>query len=216
MLVWVGGKACCDLIFEDGYLFIQSPEHGHQAQRDPSSGVALSTDQARCRFGQACVEHLGTDASAVAHRAQPDPQALRGEPASLAYSREPAQKRQADSAVGLGEQSDRSGEGQLQVGSQLVEDLDPGLDQVLARATQCPNGPGPSCVLSQRLPAMPVGAQCVGQHIRVEGVVLVPRGAIAGPQGLDLAARYDEHIHRGVQQLLDYRSVATLDGHLGN
>jgi len=63
---------------------------------------------------------------------------------------------------------------------------------------------------------VPVGAQRVRQHIRIEPVVLVPRRSVPGPQPLDLPARHHEHRQSSRQQLLDDRAVPALDRHPGH
>lgn len=101
--------------------------------------------------------------------------------------------------------------------AQLVVRGDTGLDQVGAGADEHPQPEGGRGVEGQRGEASAVGAQHVGQQVGVEAVVLVsravPRAAVAGAQGGDLAAGDDEHGQAGVEQGLHDRAVTALDRH---
>ena len=95
---------------------------------------------------------------------------------------------QADRRVDVLEQPDHAGEHQLQVRAQLVGQPDPRRDQsrrarhVIRRLTVCVG------VRFQRAQPSPVGAQRVGQHERVEPVVLVTGRAVPAAQVLAAAA----------------------------
>ena len=137
------------------------------------------------RRGQAAVQDLGADAAGIPGRPQPRRRSRRRVPRRLLAQSGTDAGTPADAAGGLGEQADRAGEGQLQVGAQLPHDLHSGLDQVLAgtalRARSALVGP----VSGRRpLPPVTVGAGRVGQHKRVEPVVLFSRRPVPGPPAL--------------------------------
>jgi hypothetical protein len=124
---------------------------------------------------------------------------------------EACQERQADRAVQLAEQPDRGGERHGQLRAQLVARRYPVPDQVLA----CPyRGPQRQCrgrVRDQRPQPRPVGTQRVGQHERIEPVVLGPGRPVPRPQVLDLPGRDHHHRQARRQQRLDPDAVTSLD-----
>ena len=114
-------------------------------------------------------------------------------------------------AVQLVEQADRAGEGGFEVGAQLVAYRDPVADQVLAGPAGLAQGDGGRGVRQQRAQPGPVGAQRIGQHERVEPVVLVTRRPVPRPQVLHLARGDHHHRHPGIEQGIDDRPVTALD-----
>ena len=95
----------------------------------------------------------------------------------------------------------------LQVGAQLVGHRDAVADQVLAGPAGAAQRDGGRAVGDQRAQPGPVGAQGVGQHERVEPVVLVAGRAVAAAQVLDLVRADHHHGDPGLEQGVDDRAV---------
>jgi hypothetical protein len=100
------------------------------------------------------------------------------------------------------------------VGAQLVAQRDPMMDQILASANRRTQRDRGWTVRGQGAQSQPVGAQRVGQHKRVEPVVLVARLAVAAAQVLQLVGADHYHRHPGREHDLDDLPVAALDGDL--
>jgi hypothetical protein len=64
---------------------------------------------------------------------------------------------------------------ELEVAAQLVQRGDPHRHQLTTGPAQRPQCLRVATVLTQPSPALPVGAQRVGQHVGVEAVILVAR-----------------------------------------
>jgi hypothetical protein len=111
------------------------------------------------------------------------------------------------------EQPDRAGQGELEVGRQLVGERDAGFDQVLAGTGQRPQRQGRVGVALERPEPSVVGAQHVSEHERVQRVVLVACAAVAATQVLHLPRVDHEHLHAGVEQRFDHRPIRPFDRH---
>ena len=165
----------------------EGAQHGDERGGDGGGGVPGRAGRAGGGVAQPGVQGLGWGAAAVAHRGQPGRQALRGEPVGTILGGEALQEAQADVGVDVGEQPDRAGEHDLQVGAQLVGHRDPVGDQVAAGPHALAQRGGGRGVDQQRAQPAPVGAHDIGQHVGVEAVVLVPGRAVAAAQVLELA-----------------------------
>ena len=88
--------------------------------------------------------------------------------------------------------------------------------QVPACPYRHPQRDGRGRVGDQRPQPGPVRAQRVGQHERIEPVVLGAGGAEPRPQVLHLPGGDHHHRQAGGQQGIDQRAVAPLDGDLGD
>src|SRR5674536_128512 len=146
------------------------------------------------------------DPAAVADRGQPGRQPLGREPVQLVLGVEPVPEAQADRAIQVGEQSDRGGQGGLQVRAQLVGQRHPVPDQVLASPAGPAQGHRGGAVWDQRPQPGPVGAQRVG---REQG------RPVPGAQVLQLVRADDHDGQPGLEQFGDDRSVRSFDRHLG-
>ena len=109
------------------------------------------------------------------------------------------------------EQAYRGGERHGQVGAQLVAGRDPVGDQVLAGAHRCAQRDRRRGVRDQRPQPGPVGAQRIGQHIRIEPVILAAGRAEPGPQVLHLPGGDHHHRQARGQQRADQHPVTALD-----
>ena len=99
---------------------------------------------------------------------------------------------------------------------ELVDQRDPGLDQVLAGARQRPTDLGRLAVWGERGQAVAIGAQHISQHIRVGGIGLGPAGPIPVGQALDLPWGDHHHAQVGLQHSFHQRTVAAFDRHAGH
>jgi hypothetical protein len=127
-----------------------------------------------------------------------------------------SRKRRTDVGVDVGEQPDRGGEHDLQVGAQLVGHRDPVGDQIAPRSHTLAQRGGGRGVDQQRAQPAPVGAHDIGQHVGVEAVVLVPGRAVAAAQVLELAGRDDVDDQPGRAQRVHDRAVGAFDPDLGH
>jgi hypothetical protein len=129
---------------------------------------------------------------------------------------EPGQEGQGDRGVDLGEEADHGWEHVAQVCTQLIGRGDAVSDQVFAGPAGTAQRDGGVGVGDQRPEPGAVGAQGVGQHERVEPVVLVSRRSVAAAQVLDLV-RGDHYDSQGrAEQGVDDRPVGSLDGDLAD
>ena len=139
-----------------------------------------------------------------------------GEPVGSLLAVEAVQETQADRGVDVGEQADRAGEHQLQVGAELVGHRDPVGDEILPGPAGLPQSDGLRAVRDKRPEPGPVGTQRVGQHERVESVVLVAGRPVPAAEVLDLVRADHHHGEPGLQQGLDDGAVRSFDGHLAD
>ncbi len=211
--VGVGAQPLDDLAVQLVDLGADGLQGGDQAAGDRGAGICFGAGQPVGRVQQALVQLGGGGPAAVADAAQEPAKAGLGEPGGPLGRGEAAKEGQRDRAVDLGEQAGRAGEGDLQVGAQLVGQGDAVVDQLLAGAADRPQPGGLRAVGAQRVQPVAVGAQHVGQQVGVEAVVLVAGRPVPSPQVLDLAAWDHDHLEPGVQQGLDDRAVGPLDRH---
>jgi len=129
---------------------------------------------------------------------------------------EAVQETQADRGVDVAEQADRAGEDQLQVGAELIGDRDPVGDEILAGPAGLPQRDGLWAVRDQRPEPGPVGTQRVGQHVRVEPVVLVAGRPVSAAKVPDLIRANHHHGEPGLQQGVDDGAVRSFDGHFAD
>uniref|UniRef100_A0AC61U3E6 Uncharacterized protein n=1 Tax=Janibacter limosus TaxID=53458 RepID=A0AC61U3E6_9MICO len=192
---------------------------GGRQQRDHRVGAAglgggRRAGQAPGCPGQVGVEHGRVGAAAVADRGQPLAQPGGREPVGALLGIEAGDEGRADLGVEVGEQAHRAGEDDAQVGAQLVGGGDPVGHEVLAGAAgaaQRRRGPG---VRLQSAQPGPVGAQGVGEHERVEAVVLVAGRAVPAAQVLDSVGADHHHRQFGLEEDVDDRPVGSFDGDL--
>ena len=216
MRVGVQGELLGDLGVQGLDLLHEAGQDGEQGAGDVRLGGAVVADRAAGGGGQPGVQGGGVFAAGVALAFQPGGQPPGREPAGPVLAVEAGQERQADRGIEVAEQPDRAGEGELEVGAQLVAHRDAVTDQVLAGPAGLPQGDGGRAVRQQRPQPGPVGAQRVGQHERVEPIVLVARRPVAAPQVLQLVRADDHHGQPGLQQRVDHRAVRPLDRHLAD
>src|SRR5512133_2503966 len=95
-------------------------QHGDERGGDGGGGLGGRAGRAGGGVGEALVQGVGRGAAAVADRGQPGRPSLRGEPVGAVLGGEALEEAQADVGVDVGEQPDRAGEADLQVGTQLV------------------------------------------------------------------------------------------------
>ena len=217
MRVGVGGQLDADPGLQDLDL---GGQHGHRCGQDSGdagmSGPVLP-GRAVGRGPQPRAQHAGR--SRVAPRReglQPAVDGLLIELASGVLTAEAGQERQADRAAQVEEQPDRGGERHGQVGAQLVACRHPVRDQILAGPHRGAQRGRRGRVRDQRPQPGPVGAQRVGQHERIEPVVLGPGRPVPRPQVLHLPGGDHHHGQARGQQRLDERAVAPLDRDLGD
>ncbi len=125
-------------------------------------------------------ELLDGFASAVGDAAQERRQADFGEPGRGHGDGIAAQERDRHVGVQSGEQADGAGKDALELRLQLVDQTDPGLDQLFAGSGQGPQHRGGVAVLGQGAQPVSVGAQHVGEQVGVGGVGLGPGAACSG------------------------------------
>ena len=123
------------------------------------------------------------------------------------------QERLRDGRGEVVEQLHGGREHQRQVGVELLDERDPRLHQVLAGPDGRPQRDGLGRVGLEGPEPMAVGAQSIGQDIRVRAIVLVARQAVPGAERLDVPARDDRDREARSQQRIDDRPVRSLDGH---
>jgi hypothetical protein len=137
-------------------------------------------------------------------------QALLAQVRSALRCRVAADEGKSDRRVHVGEDIGGAGPERLEQAPELIGERDAAVDQIVTRAYQ---GPKRAQLVALRLEgakAMPVGAQDVGQHVGVAGVVLT-RAAVAGARGLehvgmdrhDSQTRFDERIDEQTGRSLD-------------
>jgi len=164
--------------------------------------------------GEAGVQHGGIDAAAVANAGQPRGQAFGRQPVGAFLRIEAAQELQANGRVDLGEQANGSGEDAFEVFTQLIGYRDTVADEVFAGTAGRSQRGGGRAVGSQRSQPGAVGAQGIGQHERVESVVLLTGRAVPAAQVFQLVRADDDNGDPGVEQSVDHRPVGAFDGHL--
>ena len=127
-----------------------------------------------------------------------------------------AQERDRGWRVQLVEPPDGAGNPAFQLAGELVDQRDPGLDQVLAGARQRPQDLGRLAVWGERGQAVAVGAQHISQQQGVGGIGLGPAGPIPAAQALDLPRGDHHHAQVGLQHGFHQRTVAAFDRHAGH
>ena len=212
--VWAG-ELLTDLLGENGDLFDQRGEGGHQGAGDMGVGGPLFSGGAARRGGQPGVQGPRVGAAGVAHRVQPGTETRGGQPVGAVLAVKAGQERQTDRRIQVGEQPDRPGKHPLEVLTQLVGNCHPMTDQVFAGPAGRAQRRGGGAVGDQRTQSGPVGAQRIGEHKGVEPVVFVAGRAVAAPQVFQLVGADHHHRDTRVQQGVDHRPVGAFDGHFG-
>ena len=212
--VGVEGELLGDLCLEGIDLFAHRAESSQEGTCDVRLSSTLGSTKASGSFGETYEEGGGRRSAAVADAAQPNGESLGGEPVCSLLAVEALEEAQADGAVDVSEQADRSGEHALEVCSQLIGECDPMRDQVFARPTGSSQGDGGWGIGDERAQSSTIGAKHVSEDEGVEAVVLVAGGPIAGAQVLELVGADDEDGQVGGEKSIDNRAVRTLDGDL--
>ncbi len=154
--------------------------------------------------------------AAVASGGQPAGQALDRQPVRAVLAVETGQKRQkreADRRVKVSEQP-HTRKDDAQVRAQLIGQRNPVGDEVFAGAAGPAQGGRGRGVGQQGAQPGPVGAQRVGEHERVEPVVLVASRAVTTAQILQLVGADHHHRDPGLEQGIHDRAVRAFDGDL--
>ncbi len=120
---------------------------------------------------------------------------------------------QADGRVHVSEDLSSAGPEGLQQAAQLVGQLHAGGHQVIAPAHQGAQRADVVALRRQRLEAVAVGAQQVGQQVGVTGVALAAVAAVARSGGLDDVGVDRDDREASLQQRIDDQTRGALDGH---
>ena len=176
----------------------------------PRASPSSPSESGGC-VGEAAVELGGGLAAAVAVGAQPGRRAASPTARRRGRRTGTVPGTAARSGCRCREQADGAGEHDAQVGAQLVGDRDPVLDEVLAGPDVAAQRDRGRRVGLEAAPAVPVGAQAVGEHVGVGAVGLVARGAVALTQRLDRPGRHDHDLEAGIEQGVDDRAVGSFD-----
>ena len=202
-----------DARFEHLGLLVDGPHGSHEGEGHRGHGLGgLPVDPGWC--GHETGVELGAAASArVALRREPGRHPPGAEPGRPLSGGEAHEEGPGDGRGQLVEEVDRSGEGERQVGRQLLCERGPMADEVLAGPHARPQGQRLGGIGLERPEAVAVGAQGIGEDVRVGAVVLVARQAVAGAQRLDVAAGDDDHGQVSLEQRLDHGAIRSLDGH---
>ncbi|CCC45954.1 putative uncharacterized protein mb3249c [Mycobacterium canettii CIPT 140010059] len=214
--VGVQGELLGDLRVEGLDLRGDAGKRSEQGAGDVCVGGAVLTCDTARGAGEPAVKHRGVDAPAVAGGGQPGGQALDRQPVCAVLAVESGQERQADRRVDVGEQPDHARKDDAQVRAQLVGQRHPVPDQVFASATGPAQGGRGRGVGQQWTQPGPVGAQRVGEHERVEAVVLVAGRAVTAAQILQLVRADHHHREPGLEQGVHHRAVRAFDGDLAH
>jgi hypothetical protein len=170
-----------------------------------------------CWGGLQAAEQLADGrAAAVVQAAQEGSEGGLGEGGGGVAGGIAAQERDGGWRVQLVEQPDGAGEAAFQLAGELVDQRDPGLDQVLAGARQRPQDLGRLAVWGERGQAVAVGAQHISQQQGVGGIGLGPAGPIPAAQALDLPRGDYHHAQVGLQHGFHQRAVGAFDRHAGH
>ena len=121
------------------------------------------------------------------------------------------QERERDQVVQIAEQADWSRPEALELGAQLVGERHPALDEILPRASQCPQRLGLIAVGLEHPETMVIGARQFAQHERVEAIGLPARGPEARTGGGDLIGMQRQQPQPRIQQPLDQQPIRPLD-----
>jgi len=89
-------------------------------------------------------------------------------------------------------------------------------DEILSCPAGLPQSDGLRAVRDKRPEPGPIGTQRVGQHERVEPVVLVAGRPVPAAEVLDLVRADHHHGEPGFQQGVDDGAVRSFDGHLAD
>ena len=170
-----------------------------------------------CWGGLQAAEQLADGrAAAVVQAAQEGSEAGLGEGGGGVAGGIAAQERDGGWRVQLTEQPDGAGKAAFQLAGELVDQRDPGLDQVLAGARQRPQDLGRLAVWGERGQAVAVGAQHISQQVGVGRIGLGPAGPIPAAQALDLPRGDHHHAQVGLQHGFHQRTVGAFDRHAGH
>ncbi len=121
-----------------------------------------------------------------------------------------AQECERDRRVDIGENGGGSGENRVQERAQLVRQSDACTHEILAQTHQDPQCLDLLGMRHQRLEAMSVGSEEIGQDVGVAGIAL-SRRAVPRANGLDDIGVHRDDGDRGIQQRVDQHAVRPFD-----
>jgi len=195
------------------YLRDQGVEHGHQRAhhvrhrlvgelaRQGLGGGA----QTRQQFGRAATAAVVLGAAKAQQLGLAQVSSGRGRGVA-------AQERQADGRGDVGEDAGSAGPEGLERAVQLIAQRNAGGHQIIARAHQGAQRADRIGLRRQCRPAVPIGAQQVGQQVGVASVALGAVAAVARAAGLDRVGVDREDLVAGLDQGIDDQARRALDG----
>ncbi len=203
-----------DLGVDELYLFDQRAQGGRQREHHGAPSFRLLLARSASRGAPQPLEQFGSLlAATVAMSGEEGTEALLAEAMGVGGTWVALQEGQGDRRVDVGEDRGGPRPERLQLGAQAIGESDSGLDQVLPRTGERPQGPGLVGVGGESAEAMMVGAGEFGQHEGIEGVGLATRGSKARTGGLHLVRMDRQDREARLQKTLDQHAVRTLDRH---
>jgi hypothetical protein len=143
---------------------------------------------------------------------EPAVEPARAQPGRPLGGGEAEQERPCDVRGEVVEETEGPGEDEREMGAELLDEHDPVAHQLLARPDGRLQRHRRRRVRLEYPEPVTVGAQGVGQDIRVSAVVLVAGQAVAGAQRLHLPAGDDHDRDPRPEQGVDDRAIGALDG----
>ncbi len=214
--VGMGGEGAADLRGEIGDLGDDRLQGCDQAHDHGAAGLGLQLPGAPGGRGSHPLQQLlGGAPARVAVAGEEAGKALGAETPGVGRAGAALQESERDRGVDVGE-DERPGPEGLQLGAQLVGELHPHPDQVLAGAGQRLQRLGLVAVGHERPEAVGVGARQLGQDVGVEAIGLAVGDGEARPRGLDLVGVDRQDLDPGGEQPLDQDPVGPLDRHPGD
>ncbi len=216
MRVSVQGQLFVDLDRQGFDLLAQAGQHGQKCSGDMGFGGAVFADGAAWGGGETGVQYGWVGSAAVADAGQPCGEPFGREPVGAFLAIEAVQKRQADLAVDVGEQTYGAREHTAQVFTQLVSQAHAVVDQVLAGAASAAQRVRGGAVRCERPQPGAIGTQRVSEHECVEAIVLIAGRTVSAAQILDLIGTDHHDRQAASKQGIDHRSIGAFDGDLGD
>jgi len=211
--VGVGGKTIADLGIQGGDLLDDRAEGRDQTEPDRPPRPLLRGSRGALRRRLHPRHQLGgLGAPAIGVAPQEAGHAPAAEPLGVIGARVALDEGERDRRVDVCEHQRPGPEG-LELSPQLVCQLHPHPDQVLARAGQRPERLGLIAIWDQRPEAVGIGAGQLGQDVGVKAVGLAARDREAGACGLHLVGVDRQDFEAGAEEALDQDPVGALDRH---
>ena len=207
------GDSVLDARGELGEFADERFENGNEGAHELAPGFGLDLADLALRSRAQAVEQLGGGAPAgITVLGEEGPQALLAEPRGAVGGGIALGESERDRAVDFGEDRGGAGPEALEQAPELVGQGDPLHHQVIAGAHQRAQRPDLVRAGRERAEAAAIGAQDIGEHIRVAGIALTAGGAIARPAGLDDVGMDRHDRVTGRDQRVDDEAGRPLDG----